>query len=221
MKILFIGNSYTYYNDMPEIFKAVAEENSKDIEVYSVTHGGHKLFEYARGDDEYTKRIAELSEEYYFDICFLQEQSVLPIKDYELFLQGVTELYERLSKSVKQFILYQTWGRAKGNEMLKELGMTNKEMTDKLIGAYKKAADCINAEVSPVGRCFYEVYSGDNDINLYDDDLTHSSYKGSCLAAMVHYYTLFNELPGNYNSLQLTEDEKNTFMNAIKAICKI
>ena len=33
MKILFIGNSYTYYNDLPAILKALAEENGKAVEV--------------------------------------------------------------------------------------------------------------------------------------------------------------------------------------------
>lgn len=216
MNILFIGNSYTYFNDMPMLFKALSEENSKAVNVYSVTHGGHKLYEYARGDDEYTKKIAELLKEYSFDICFLQEQSVLPIKDYELFEAGLTELKEKLSGSVKKFILYQTWGRAEGNAMLEELGMTNKEMTEALVSAYDKAAKKLNAEVSPVGESFYAVYSGANDINLYNDDLTHSSYKGSCLAALVHYKTVFGSFPENTDSLELMEEELLVFKKVLK-----
>ena len=58
--ILFIGNSYTYYNEMPDILEKLAKENGKDVRVFSVTCGGHKLWEYAHGDDEYTAKIDEL-----------------------------------------------------------------------------------------------------------------------------------------------------------------
>ena len=39
MNILFIGNSYTYYNDMPAIFQALARDNGKDVNTYAVTKG--------------------------------------------------------------------------------------------------------------------------------------------------------------------------------------
>ena len=31
MRILFIGNSYTYYHDMPKLFDLLAKENGKQI----------------------------------------------------------------------------------------------------------------------------------------------------------------------------------------------
>ena len=55
MKILFIGNSYTYYNHMPEIFERLARENGKEVQVFSVTCGGHKLYEYV----DYEKLMKE------------------------------------------------------------------------------------------------------------------------------------------------------------------
>lgn len=73
MNILFIGNSYTYYNDMPKIFENLAIENQKDVCVFSVTCGGHKLYKYADGEDEYTRQIDELMKMHWFDVCFLQE----------------------------------------------------------------------------------------------------------------------------------------------------
>ena len=40
MRILFIGNSHTYYNDMPEIFARICRRNGIDTEITMITHGG-------------------------------------------------------------------------------------------------------------------------------------------------------------------------------------
>ena len=40
MRVLFIGNSHTYYNDMPEMFRQIAEENQVDCEVTMLAHCG-------------------------------------------------------------------------------------------------------------------------------------------------------------------------------------
>ncbi len=34
MKVLFIGNSYTYFNDMPKLFENLSRENGKDVQVF-------------------------------------------------------------------------------------------------------------------------------------------------------------------------------------------
>ena len=40
-QILFVGNSYTYFHDMPErIFAPMAAEDGCDYEVRALTHGG-------------------------------------------------------------------------------------------------------------------------------------------------------------------------------------
>ena len=53
MNILMIGNSYTYYNDMPKILESLAIENGKDVRVDSVTKGGRKLYANLLPEDEY------------------------------------------------------------------------------------------------------------------------------------------------------------------------
>ena len=45
MNILFIGNSYTYVHNVPELFEKLAKENEKNITVDSVTKGARKLYE--------------------------------------------------------------------------------------------------------------------------------------------------------------------------------
>ena len=54
MKVLFIGNSHTYYNDMPQIFADMCKERGKDVEVaifiYENEDGSYKVSTRANGN---------------------------------------------------------------------------------------------------------------------------------------------------------------------------
>jgi hypothetical protein len=52
-KILFIGNSYTYFNDMPAaIFAPLAQEQGTPFAVTAVTRGGYYLSQFADPENE-------------------------------------------------------------------------------------------------------------------------------------------------------------------------
>ena len=94
MRILFIGNSFTYYNDMPSaIFARIAEQNGRDVTVDSVTVGGWSLIKYYEGGEEHSATVRKaLSEKP--DIVILQEQSHSPISAPEDFYRAVRGLVE-------------------------------------------------------------------------------------------------------------------------------
>lgn len=54
MRVLFIGNSYTYYNNMPLLFEQLANSNNKNVTVRSITKGGRMLESYTDVSDETT-----------------------------------------------------------------------------------------------------------------------------------------------------------------------
>ncbi|MBQ3083892.1 MAG: hypothetical protein IJC46_00370 [Clostridia bacterium] len=204
MKILFVGNSYTYYNDLPAILERLIRDQGQEAQVFSVTKGGWKLHRYLDLQDENAAKFEQAMENAPFDVVFLQEQSLNPLLDYEQFADGVKRVAERVG--AKRTVLYQTWGRKEGHAALEEHGWTRKEMTEGLAEAYQKAAAAIGAEVSPVGTRFWEVGQMMPEQELYDPDRTHPSYAGSCLAAMTHYKALFGAVPENLSSLQLSEE---------------
>ena len=214
MNVLFIGNSYTYYNDMPSIFEELAGSNGKDVSVYSVTKGGRKLLQYGEPDST-TTELDELLAQKTFDICFIQEQSVLPAKDFEAFLSGLDCVVGKLKSKEDRLILYATWGRKSGSSTLAENNWTTESMNQKLSEAYQKAAGLYGAQVSPAGDCFLCIAQHDPEINLYQDDLSHPSYQGSCLAALTHYHTVFGEFPSQTGSLALSDAELSAFKTAI------
>ena len=217
MNILFIGNSYTYYNDLPALFEILANENEKDVVSSSVTFGGAKLYQFVDEENEYSAKLDQLLKDNKYDICILQEQSILPIVNYSMFLGGVKKLNIKISEMLNNFILYETWGRKTGSETLEEYGWTNESMTKLLAEAYENAAKEIGADVAHVGQNFHKVYKTHAEIELYNEDKTHPSYKGSCLATLTLYKTIFGELPKTMESFNLSEEEKRIFNEAIES----
>ncbi|MBO7216182.1 MAG: hypothetical protein J6S77_00735 [Clostridia bacterium] len=204
MNILFIGNSYTYVHNVPELFEKLAKENEKNITVDSVTKGARKLYENLDPADEKHGEIISLTAQKEYDVLILQEQSYLGITDYQSFEKGVLGLNKLVSP--KKTVLYATWGRKEGCPLLQTLGLNSEEMFLALEKAYLQAAKTIQAEISPVGRCFNAITKQYDDIDLYSPDLSHQSYIGSCVAAVCHYKTVFGEMPATYASLELDAD---------------
>ena len=186
LNILFIGNSYTYYNDMPGFyFKKVAEESGDNVNVTAVTHGGAYLYQYADQEYELGRKLRQIISGQHYDVAVIQEQSVNPIKNEESFINAVREIKSLVD--AEHFVLYATWGRNIGSSILTELAVTREEMTEKLSIAYNKAAILCGMRVAEVGKAFLD-YEPRND--LYNQDNSHPSTVGSEIAARVIFETV-------------------------------
>lgn len=179
LQILFLGNSYTYYHDMPKtLFSELAAAGGYEVAVTQITHGGYRLCQYADPSDEEGKHLRETIEGKYYDYAVLQEQSVNPITNEAQFLEGIRDVMALIPAD--QFILYATWGRNDGSPDLEKLGLTREEMTEKLSAAYHKAAQLYGGRVAEVGKAFLAYPNKDE---LYISDLSHPSAVGSAIAA--------------------------------------
>jgi len=194
-RILFIGNSYTYYNTMPEnIFANIAKSAGYTVTVMSITEGGHYLKEHANPNDTQGALVESRLENTKWDYVVLQEQSTCAIDDPASFYSGVRKLVEKIKANGATTILYETWGRKKGHEYLSEKLMTNEVMTWKLAAGYEAIGKELGIDVAYAGLAFRDVYSKHSDtIELYHNDKTHPSALGSHLAAL----TLFAEIFGS------------------------
>lgn len=215
MKILFIGNSYTYYNDMPTLFSRLCGCNGKQAQVFSVTKGGRRLHENLDSSDETTRQLEAVVAQNTMDVYVLQEHSTLPLLDFQRFSANVTGLMEKLGPA--RYVLYQTWGRKTGSAFLEEQKLSTRTMALRLQDAYREVAETAGADCAPVGLCFLQVSENHPEIELYDPDLTHPSYEGSCLAALVHYRTIFDEIPKDLSCFTLPEDTKTVFLQVLSS----
>ena len=184
LKVLFVGNSYTFYNDMPQAaFARAAGERGLEVEVTAVTRGGKRLCQFADPDNDEGKRLRETVAGQHYDCAVLQEQSLTPVVNKAQFLAGVEGVKALIDAD--RFVLYATWGRNDESPELQTLGMTRAEMTEQLSAAYNEAAALCGAAVAEVGKAFLD-YAAQHDRNeLYNPDQSHPSALGSEIAARV------------------------------------
>lgn len=195
--ILFIGNSYTYYNTMPtDIFEKLVEAAGYNVEVTSITKGAHTLAKFADPADTYGKQVEEaLTGTKKYDYVILQEQSVTPASsNADSFYNAVRNLAARIRATGAEPILYSTWGRNEGSDTLDTYGWTTETMTWRLAAAYQAIGDELNIPVAHVGLAFYDVHTS-TSINLYNSDKSHPSKAGSYLAAATLFAKIFNADP--------------------------
>ena len=214
MNVLFIGNSYTYYNDLDKLFETLCRDNGRQVSAFRVTKGGRRLDAYMDPEDPTTQQLVQILQERHYDVCFLQEQSLLPALDHDAFQAGVTFVKRMVGTRADKFILYATWARKLGSPDLENHGWSREQMTALLDESYHKAGKALDIPVSPVGVNFWKVICSHPELYLHAADLTHPSYLGSCVAALTHYHTLFGQFPETV-SLRLTPAQLAAFRSAI------
>ena len=201
MKILMLGNSYTYFFDMPKILQGLFDANGVDAKVDAITAGGRELTQNLEENDALHAQIKQACAECAYDVLVLQEQSSKAMEYYREFLRGVSGCISLVSPG--RTVLYATWGRKEGSELLDHFGWTNQTMTEGLAASYDAAARKCSAACAHVGKCFAAIRSEGVEVELYDPDLSHPSYVGSCVAAMAIYQKIVGEVPADLSSLAL------------------
>ncbi len=191
LRILFIGNSYTYVNDLPHLFAQLAASGHHGVEVDSVVAGGWSLAQHANTAGTLSK-ISESK----WDYVVLQDQSYLPAlaeqrnKEFE---PSVRYLDHAIREDGAKTLLYMTWGRQKG---LPEQGFSDFDsMQTQLTNAYLGVAQELKIPVAPVGEAWKAAIGHDPGLALWADDGSHPSVMGTYLTACVFYASIYQTSP--------------------------
>jgi len=181
-KVLFIGNSFTYVNQLPLTLAAlVIDSGTADkLKIAEVVQGGATL-EFLWNNSDARKSIAEGGP---WTEVVLQEQSQRPYHEPEMMYKFVSEFDREIRKVNARTVLYQTW-----------CDRNRLEDQQLLTASYKTAANRVGAEVVPAGDAFAICLREQPNINLYDQDNHHPSKEGTYLAACVFYARLFGRSP--------------------------
>jgi hypothetical protein len=198
LKILFIGNSYTYVNDMPQIFSALSVSGGKNVLVDQISFGGYTLEDHSI-DTRTLDKIASDT----WDYIVLQEQSQFPTIEYyrtNSMYPSARVLNSIIKTRGAETIFFMTWGRKYGG--IQTIGAYSSPdfanffaMQDSLRSAYVQIALELSALVAPVGRAWGLAFSRDATVDLWASDDSHPTLKGSYLAACVFYGVFFREDP--------------------------
>lgn len=173
MRILFIGNSHTFYNDMPNIFKKTCKENGIDMQVTMLTKGGMG-FDY-HAENEQTRFNILFGE---YDFIILQHVAH-PMGEYEVMEEAADKIMSWIRQTGATPCYYMTWTEE-----------NNEQFQEEMSSRYRKLAKRHGCLVAPVGEIWWEEIHKNPSVDLYFEDRRHASPAGSRLVASVIFETL-------------------------------
>lgn len=176
LDVLFIGNSFTSRNQLPQLVAALVAP-SHTLRSATIHAGGASLRRHWNAGLAQRALAAQR-----WDHVVLQEQSTLPVKSPQRYHENVRRFAPVIAAEGASALLYLTWSRANAPEAQRELTQ-----------AVLTIAGEIGAGVVPVGIAWQALRAHHPDIALYDADGSHPTPTGSYLAACVFAAKLFGE----------------------------
>jgi PKD repeat protein len=198
-RVLFIGNSYTYVNDLPQLFHDIALSKGDTVIFDSYTPGGYTL----QGHSTDANTITKINSQQW-DYVVLQEQSQRPsfspsqVASQVLPYASVLDSMIHANNPCTETVFYMTWGRKNGDAS--NCGVyppvcTYEGMQARLRESYLLMAQQNGSTVSPVGASWKNTRDLNPAFDLYSPDESHPSIHGSYLAACTFYASIFHKSP--------------------------
>lgn len=190
MRILFLGNSFTYFHHMPQLFETMARNSSFDVSVKTVTEGGFWLDQFLDGMTETGKLADKALAEPHWDYVVLQGQSAEPALERQRFLRAAKKLCAKIHGAGAAPVFYQTWSYESGSDKLASTGMDYSEFYEALKEGYHQASVENHGVLVPVGDVFYHLNQPIGSLQFMTRDAHHPNLLGSYAAAMCFYKLL-------------------------------
>jgi hypothetical protein len=218
LNVLFIGNSLTYYHEMPQTLQLMLNETNPNIKIDQITYPGYSLSQHlSRKTESATEhRVTTLTEkmivEKDWDIIILQTGtvSVLIPENRELKVnRAISRIKELATNKDCKFIIFNTWPSKREypkkycysgysiDKSIKDIDycspiMENLEQEITAINeSYNLVSKSNNIIKSDNGSKFYEIRTSHPEIELYEDHIHPNKY-GAFLNACVFYQMLTN-----------------------------
>ncbi len=194
-RFLFIGNSFTYVNDLPGMLARLSAGTPQTLETRMLAKGGWYLNRFADPKDEMGRLLRETCLQTPWDGVVLQDQSFNPVADRADLAASASTLAGLFAPETPIW-MYQTWAYRAGSEKLAQTGLEYEPMRVRLKDAYEAAAKAVGGNCVPVGDAFGICRAEYPEMNLYnDEDDYHPSLLGTYLAACVFYAFLTHSTP--------------------------
>jgi hypothetical protein len=181
-RVLFVGNSHTYYNGgvdvhLDSLLTHVHPEWGAVIQAHTI--GGATLQDLF--NDPATLSTISTGD---WDLVILQEQSSRPMNYPDLFYQYSTALDSVIAASGALTGFYMTWS-----------WRHNPEMYVPIRDAYNYIGAYLDALVAPAGIAWHNNYQNADSLDLYAPDNYHPSLNGTYLVSCIFLATIWNLNP--------------------------
>lgn len=197
-RVLFVGNSYTQVNNLPQMVASIAQSMGDEMIYASNTPGGCTFMQHC--NNQSMNMICQGN----WDVVVLQEQSQYPSFGQEQVEAEVFPYARRLVDSIYAHnpcadpMFYMTWGRKNGdadNATYFPVLATYEGMDSMLYERYRYMSHTYDASLCPVGRVWRYLRHNHSDLELYQSDGSHPSAAGSYAAACAFYVMIYHRDP--------------------------
>ena len=184
MKILFIGNSHTYMNDMPELVREIVENAAGEAcEVFMLAYPG-KTLKWHMAEEYFSERFSILHGG--FDYCVIQERAH-PMPEEAETVAYAARIAELCRKAGTVPVIFETWAEKAKPE--------NQEAMNR---RYRNLAESQGILLAPVGEIWTAAQAELQErfnADLYNTDGAHASAAGVWLIATVLTKVMTGKLP--------------------------
>ena len=170
--VLFVGNSLTYVNDLPNTVAALGASVHDTIRVAASTGANFALIDHLTGGSD---ALAQLKLGGWNYVILQQGSSTLPVNRDSLTLW--TQMFDPYIKAAgAKTALYMVWPTSDRVSFFDDCRLS-----------YQTAAQAVNGVFMPAGEAWVQAWQVDPSLNLYASDGLHPTPLGTYLAALVIY----------------------------------
>jgi hypothetical protein len=173
--ILFIGNSLTYYNDLPNLVARDGKDSGIEIKTDLIAYAN-----YALEDHWNDGRIQQLIATKKYDFVVVQQGPSSQPDGRAMLLNDGARIKALCVTHNTQLAFFMVWP-----------AFVNFNNFDEVIKNYTDAAAITKSLLCPVGKVWKEYFLSTGDYSYYGPDMFHPSQKGSENAALIIFRTLF------------------------------
>ena len=183
-RILFVGNSLTYVNDVPGLVTQLAQRQGMSVSTVMIAYPDFSL------EDHFYNGIAEEIRRLRADIVVMQQgPSSLPDNSLHL-ANWAGQLAGVVREAGGEPAMYMVWP-----------DVSRRFAFPAVEAAYADAATAINGRLLPAGTTWLRAWDGDANLPLYASDGLHAGYLGALAAAYTIYAGLFDVDPATLPAL--------------------
>ena len=202
IKVLFIGNSYTYVENMPDLFRHIADSAGYKVKTQMFAPGGVSVGDISQGTQAHMNNplVYENIRSDKWDYVVLQDNQGRFVLDYgqfpssSLVIQGHLQIRDSVLKNnpCAKMIWFAGWGVKNGYP---PYGNTGIEMINRIAANYQFLNDTAHQIIAPIGGAWKKIILTNPSFDLFSSDEMHPSLEGAFLTANVIYSTIFRDNP--------------------------
>ncbi|WP_276167416.1 hypothetical protein [Zobellia alginiliquefaciens] len=204
INILFVGNSFTYFWNMPHLVEAMSKTQGVPVQIQQSTVGGTNLMQHWKSEKGTVTR--QLINDMKWDYVIFGDHSLSTIEAPKRFKKYSSKFAELVRSKGAEPIFFITWAYK-----------SNPLMQNCITKGYMDLTKELNVRVFPVGPVFMKAKTLQPDLELYFDD-KHPSSDGTYLIALTITKFLLDKsvktVPNRLTTLD--KDGKNLYLSFVR-----